>query len=495
MSLTHITNINHSIFTFIIYEYVIPTTDIRFWDVELKKWNIDLPGPPLVEPTTRRNPAVYGYKNGYIIIIFNRDENSFITIKDFFYKYTTNIDFITCLYEVLIHNNLFTYFEMQTPCFKATDELSDYMVNHNEIMYIYVSGQPINGKCELSYKDKDPEGKGGLWDKFEFFIDTSEKYIDGKMRYCYKLKKSGNNSLLIFDPYYNNGIDPTLKDIYLDEDDNIIKDNDYCNIGSLLNSRAVDKDVKINYLKFLFEIMRLNVEEEDVMFSYFRGNAVNWVHWKKSNYDEYFKFWIMTPKEVYDKIIIQVHSLFTIESLHGGKKKFNKKNEINSRKKRSKQTMKNSRKKRSKQSMKNSRKKSSKQSKIILKTSNDSFDKILINLTKEINTIIHNFEKSSIITYLAMDSFLNIFELNKLNIPENNWIKILNICNKYFYQDNSKDIIIYDFIKTKYPTINNELIYSIIKQKKILLNINTFNLLFNKYEIFDLDTINMLIEM
>jgi hypothetical protein len=494
MSLTHITNINHNIFTFIIYKYVIPTTDIRFWDAGLSKWSIDLPGPPLVEPPTRRNPAVYGYKNGYIIIIFNKEENSLITIKEFFFKYTRDIDFITHLYKVLIHNHLFTYFEMQTPCFQANEELSDYMVNHNEIMYIYVSGQPKNGKCELSYKDKDSEGKGGLWDKFEFFIDTSEKYIDEKMRYCYKLKKSGNNSLLIFDPYYNNGINPTLKDIYLDEDDNIIKDNDYCNIGSLLNSRGVDEDVKINYLKFLFEIMRINVEDENIMFSYFRGNAVNWVHWKKSNYDEYFKFWIMTPKEVYDKIIIQVHRLDTI-SLHGGKKKFNKKNEINSRKKRSKQTMKNSRKKRSKQTMKNSRKKRSKQSKIIIKTSNDSFDKILINLTKEINTIINDFEKSSMITYLAMDSFLNIFELNKLSIPEHNWIQILNICNKYFYQDNSKDIIIYDFIKTKYPTIDNELIYSIIKQKKILLNINTFNLLFNKYEIFDLDTINMLIEM
>ena len=123
------------------------------------------------------------------------------------------------------------------------------------------------------------------------------------------------------------------------------------------------------------------------------------------------------------------------------------------------------------------------------------FEIMLQRLTEEINLLVDNFETSSMITYLAMDGFLNIFEIIKFNIDENTSNKILKICDKYFNQENIKDIKIFNFIKTKYPEINNELIYSIIKQKKILLNVNTFNLLFNRYLSFDKDTINALISM
>ena len=245
-------------FEFNIYEYKTPKTNIRKWNKDLNAWTIPLLGPPLIEPDTRRNPAVYGYKNGYIISIFNLNENRLISIKDFMYNFSLNNSFIECLYSVLTSNNLFTYFEMQTPCFSnlSNDLDSDYMVNETEIMYIYVSGQIKNSKCNMSYKEKDVNGDGGLWDKFKKFVNnnpsTRIEFIDENMKYDYKQKTYGNNSMLVFDPYYENGINHSLKNIYLDADENIIKDNDYCNIGSLFHSTYVTNPVKINYLKFIF---------------------------------------------------------------------------------------------------------------------------------------------------------------------------------------------------------------------------------------------------
>ena len=128
-------------FKFNIYEYKTPTTNIRIWDKNLNEWTIPLSGPQLIEPDTRRNPAVYGYKNGYIISIFNLNDNKFISIKDFMYIFSLNDSFIECLYSVLTSNDLFTYFEMQTPCFDFIKK--KYPAINNELIYSIIKQKKI----------------------------------------------------------------------------------------------------------------------------------------------------------------------------------------------------------------------------------------------------------------------------------------------------------------------------------------------------------------
>ena len=79
---------------------------IRVWDDNLQNWNIPLPGPFIPQKIDRRNPACYGYKNGYIVLIKDINEDSLITIDEFFGR-ASNKDFINILFRLFTENHFF----------------------------------------------------------------------------------------------------------------------------------------------------------------------------------------------------------------------------------------------------------------------------------------------------------------------------------------------------------------------------------------------------
>ena len=439
------------------------------------------------------------------------------------------------------------------------------MLNRNDTMYLFFVGLLDTDILKTLTDCNIPYNKEGLWYKFISYMQsgTIRQISDEQRGYIYRISQKGGNNLLFFDPFYNNN---ELQDIYLNSDNSNKITNDYCNIVTFLNSDNIDKEIKINYLYKILNILNdqtyetlevsQNPEIDKNIFGYFRGRAVPWIHWKKSNYNDYFKFYIMTPREFYDYFIVSIinstnndninnenvinenvineniineniinenvineniinenvtndgmdnGNVINENVINGGKLKYNK-----SKKNKKYNYTKRSRTKKYNQLTKYKNNKSKKLNKKFMKggdknTNMDEiidiidvdFDNKLIDLTNELVNInfSDSFEVASIITNLAMDGFVNKYELIKLNIQEKYINDIMATCNKYFTQYSNNDHKIYDFIKNKNASISEELIAKIIKQKKIKMTPITFNSLFGKYINFDDNTINELINL
>jgi hypothetical protein len=504
MSLNNIQTIENNNYQFIFYQYSVPEIEARKWDKINKRWTKPLVGPFMEYIEERRNPACYGYKNGFIVFIKLRDQNKFMTINEFL-ENSNNKEFMDSLLQMSTNNDCFTYFEFQLPCFTYKSELRNYLLDKNDVVYLYFSPLPIQkmiANCEVPYKPVDVNDKetGGLWKMFKDNIkpELLHHIPDETSGYIYKVSKAKNgNHLLYFDPFFENDNVTPLWPKYVDENNVRLEgvENDYCNISTLLRSPNIDRLIKINYLSQIFKILqdtsydRYQFEGKglDSIFGYFRGNRVPWTHWKKSNYDDYFKFYTMEPREFYEMVIEQItgHSSITVT---GGKRKTRKlkKKRLSKRKKL--------------KGLNKTKKRYYKGGEKMYSDFEKAYDKELSQLTYEIESVVKQIFKnnsstiSSKICYLAEDGLLNKYEIRNLGLSEKE-TEIMNVCKKHFNQYNEKDDKVYELLKSVDQNIDELLAARIIQQKKFLLTNKTYEAMFSKYLKINADSLSKLISI
>jgi hypothetical protein len=485
MSLDYLETINFDNFQYDFYDYIVPDrSTARVWDETNNKWSKPLVGPAMKPKPDRRNPPVYGYKDGHIVFIKLIDQNKFMTINEFL-NLSENKTFMESFLHMSTNNSCFKYFEFQLPCFSNKPELNNYLLDKNDFVYLYFSELPerkMKTNCEVPYMHVDVNDKetGGLWKMFKDNVapELQHRISDETSGYIYKVNNYENgNNLFYFDAYFENeNIEPLWKK-YIDENNIRIPgvQNDYCNISTLLSSPDIMQDIKTNYLTQIFNIIKdtsydryqYNGKGIDSIFGYFRGNRVPWTHWKKSNYQDYFKFYIMEPREFYNMVIQQI----TGTSI-GGKRKTRKLRKRLSKRKKLK-------------GLRRTKKKYYKGGDTMYDFES-SYDNELSKLFTEIDSVVKQIikNKSSIISgsicYLAEDGLLNKYELNNLGLSSKEG-EIMNICKKYFQQYNDKDDVIYEFLKSIDVNVDDLLVAKIIRKKKCFLNEKTYDIIFSKY--------------
>jgi hypothetical protein len=206
MSIEYLVDYQFENVTFYFYKYEILKEDtnnsnlIRVWDNSKNDWSIPLLGPPMEPKADRRRPASYGYKDGYVVLIKHNDQNTFMSINDFF-NYSTDKNFMEILIRLFTENDFFDYFEFQLPCYTNDNTSYNYLMDRDNIMYFYFVG--LSGKDETIMLNKCNEEykNDGLWKIFETYINSNEvqRFTDETNGYIYRINthRGGNNLLFL----------------------------------------------------------------------------------------------------------------------------------------------------------------------------------------------------------------------------------------------------------------------------------------------------------